>query len=56
MELSSIKPWIHKRICELLSFEDEILENMVITMMETSNINNPLCPKKMQINLTGLFN
>ncbi len=50
-----IKSWIKTRIIELLGFEDELVVNLAIHQLENSDINNPLCPKKMQINLTGFL-
>ena len=50
-----IKPWITKRVTELLGFEDEVVINLAISQLEDQNINNPICPKHMQINLTGKF-
>lgn len=40
---------------ELLGFEDELVINLAITQLEAADINNPLNPKKMQINLTGFL-
>ena len=50
-----IKPWISERVTELLGFEDDIVINMVISHLEQQDINHPLCPRKMQINLTGFL-
>ena len=55
MELSTIKSWIKTRMTELLGFEDEVVINLAITQLEAADINNPLNPKLMQINLTGFL-
>ncbi len=38
-----------------MGFEDEVVINLVISELEQTDINTPLCPKKMQINLTGFL-
>eukprot|EP00826_Nyctotherus_ovalis_P001639 TRINITY_DN10278_c0_g1_i1.p1 TRINITY_DN10278_c0_g1~~TRINITY_DN10278_c0_g1_i1.p1 ORF type:complete len:267 (-),score=86.94 TRINITY_DN10278_c0_g1_i1:148-948(-) len=55
VELGTIKSWIKTRMIGLLGFEDEVVTNLAITQLEAADINNPLCPKRMQINLTGFL-
>lgn len=55
MELNSIKPWIQKKITEILGFEDEVVINLAISELESKEETGP-CPKRIQLNLTGNFN
>ncbi len=47
-----IKPWIEKKLLEILGFEDEFLINYVISLLE--NKVEEIDPKKIQILLTGI--
>ncbi len=48
-----IKTWIERRITELHGSEDEILTNLAYEQLEVSPHEEKLCPKRMQLNLTG---
>lgn len=50
--MNVIKPWIQKKITEILGFEDEVVINLVISELETKDEKGP-SPKMIQINLTG---
>jgi len=54
VELNAIKPWISKKITEILGFEDEVVINLAISELESKEEKGP-CPKKIQLNLTGKF-
>jgi len=55
--------WIERRIVELTGFEDELVINFAKSQLEeaaskdniSGNNQEKLCPKKMQINLTGFM-
>jgi serine/arginine repetitive matrix protein 1 len=47
-----IKPWISKRIGELLGFEDDVVINFVISYLEGESVD----PRKLQLNLRGFLN
>lgn len=51
--MNVIKPWIQKKITEILGFEDEVVINLVISELETKDEKGP-SPKMIQINLTGI--
>eukprot|EP01097_Dermamoeba_algensis_P004678 TRINITY_DN3017_c0_g3_i1.p1 TRINITY_DN3017_c0_g3~~TRINITY_DN3017_c0_g3_i1.p1 ORF type:complete len:158 (-),score=32.04 TRINITY_DN3017_c0_g3_i1:662-1081(-) len=51
VKVETIKPWITKRVTDLLGLEDDVLINYIFSMLEEQ----PLCPKSMQINLTGFL-
>ncbi len=51
VELKVIKPWVEKKINEILGFEDDVCSNYIISMLE--NKTDELDPKKMQMYLTG---
>ena len=49
-----IKPWVERRVEELLGYEDELVSNFVISQLEDeTDPNTRLDPKVMQIRLTG---
>ncbi|GAB6030385.1 Serine/arginine repetitive matrix protein 1 [Chamberlinius hualienensis] len=52
INLDTIKPWITKKIFELLGFEDEVIVDFVFNQLEEKNVD----PRLMQINLTGFLN
>jgi hypothetical protein len=52
VELNAIKPWISKKITEILGFEDEVVINLAVSELESQDEKGP-CPKKIQLNLTG---
>jgi len=51
VKIEVIKPWITKRVTELLGFEDEVVINLIFNMLEK----RPIDPKELQINLTGFL-
>jgi len=51
VRIEVVKPWITKRVTELLGFEDEVVINLIFNMLEK----NPIDPKELQINLTGFL-
>ncbi|KAL0095028.1 PWI domain-containing protein, partial [Phycomyces blakesleeanus] len=51
VNLDVIKPWISNRITQLLGFEDEVVIDFAIGLLEEENPD----PKTMQINLTGFL-
>nr|BAH71308.1 ACYPI001601 [Acyrthosiphon pisum] len=53
VKLDTIKPWIGKRITELLGMEDDVVEEFVNNQLEADTWPDP---RKMQINLTGFLN
>ncbi|KAJ3020172.1 UNVERIFIED_CONTAM: hypothetical protein HDU68_010315 [Siphonaria sp. JEL0065] len=50
VNLTVIKPWIHKRVIELLGIEDELLINYIFEMLEDPK--KKIDPKDLQISLT----
>jgi len=52
VKLDVIKPWVVKKITEMLGFEDEVLVGYVYGLLEEKQ--NP-DPKQLQINLTGFL-
>ena len=51
-----LKLWIERRIIELMGQEDEIVILFAIEqIMEAKENKTELCPKKMQITLTGFL-
>jgi len=58
VNLTKINAWIEQRITELLGDDDDIVINFAISQLEesTKNATNKfLCPKNMQISLTGFL-
>ncbi|CAK9300070.1 unnamed protein product [Gordionus sp. m RMFG-2023] len=52
VNLDVLKPWITKRLCELLNFEDDVIIEFVFNQLMEKKVD----PKIMQINLTGFLN
>ncbi|CAH8633780.1 unnamed protein product [Schistosoma rodhaini] len=52
INLESIRPWIVKRITELLNFEDEVVCDYIFNQLEERHPD----PKEIQINITGFLN
>ncbi|KAI8615446.1 PWI domain-containing protein [Chytriomyces sp. MP71] len=48
VKIEVMKPWIHKRVIEILGVEDELLINFIFEMLEAKKLD----PKELQINLT----
>ena len=51
VNLDSIKSWITKQTTDFLGVEDEILDSLIISSLESPD----LCPKKLQILITGFL-
>ncbi|PVU97324.1 hypothetical protein BB561_000647 [Smittium simulii] len=51
VNLTVMKPWIAKKVFDTLGFDDEVVVEYVFSMLEEE----PLDPRKMQINLTGFL-
>ena len=51
VNLEAIKAWVTKQTTEFLGVEDEILDNLIISSLEETEI----CPKKLQILITGFL-
>ncbi|ESK88604.1 hypothetical protein Moror_3102 [Moniliophthora roreri MCA 2997] len=54
VNLNVIKPWITKKVVELVGFEDEVVVEYAMGLLEDKSQPTP-DPKKMQINLTGFL-
>ncbi|KAJ2254690.1 Serine/arginine repetitive matrix protein 1 [Coemansia sp. RSA 455] len=52
VNMEVIKPWISRKINELLGIEDEVLFEYVVNMLQESNTPDG---KAMQVNLTGFL-
>eukprot|EP00051_Salpingoeca_urceolata_P003389 m.57382 g.57382 ORF g.57382 m.57382 type:complete len:121 (-) comp12734_c0_seq2:932-1294(-) len=52
VNLETIKPWITRRITELLDFEDDVLIDFIFNQLEEDNEPDP---RKLQINVTGFL-
>uniref|UniRef100_H2YMJ4 Serine/arginine repetitive matrix protein 1 n=1 Tax=Ciona savignyi TaxID=51511 RepID=H2YMJ4_CIOSA len=52
VRLDTMKPWISKRITEILGFEDDVVIEFVFNSLEEQHPD----PKVLQINLTGFLN
>jgi hypothetical protein len=49
-----IKIWVERRVTELIGYEDELVTGFVISQLEEQpSPDSKLCPKVMQIRLTG---
>ncbi|KAG8216825.1 hypothetical protein J3R82DRAFT_7084 [Butyriboletus roseoflavus] len=54
VNLQVIKPWIAKKVTELVGLEDEVVVEYAMGLLEDPNHTTP-DPKKMQINLNGFL-
>ncbi|KAF7986333.1 hypothetical protein HWV62_35316 [Athelia sp. TMB] len=54
VNLEVIRPWIAKKVVELVGFEDEVVVEYAMGLLEDKQEPN-IDPKKMQINLTGFL-
>ncbi|KAF8504818.1 PWI domain-containing protein, partial [Russula emetica] len=54
VNLQVIRPWVAKKVVELVGFEDEVLIEYAMGLLEDESKPTP-DPKKMQINLTGFL-
>jgi serine/arginine repetitive matrix protein 1 len=52
IRLDVIKPWITKRIGQLLGMEDDVVTEFIFNQLDEKDVD----PRKMQINLTGFLN
>ena len=50
INLATIKPWITKRIIEILGFEDDVVIEFIFNQLDTKHPDG----RKLQINLTGM--
>lgn len=53
VKLDVLRPWISKKITEMLNIEDDVIVEFVYNQLEEEKYP---CPKKMQINMTGFLN
>ncbi|KAI0251213.1 PWI domain-containing protein, partial [Lactifluus subvellereus] len=54
VNLQVIRPWVAKTVVELVGFEDEVVIEYAMGLLEDQSQPTP-DPKKMQINLTGFL-
>ncbi|KAF8586646.1 PWI domain-containing protein [Ramaria rubella] len=54
VNLQVIRPWITNKVIELVGFEDEVVVEYAMGLLEDESMPTP-DPKKMQINLTGFL-
>ncbi|KAG6816426.1 hypothetical protein H0H93_008080, partial [Arthromyces matolae] len=54
VNIAVIRPWIAKKIVELVGFEDEVVIEYAMGLLEDQSQPTP-DPKRMQINLTGFL-
>ncbi|KAJ8489145.1 hypothetical protein ONZ51_g3099 [Trametes cubensis] len=54
VNLSVIRPWIVKKVVELVGFEDEVVVEYAMGLLEDDSQPTP-DPRRMQINLTGFL-
>lgn len=52
VKLDVLRPWISKKITDILHIEDDVVVEFVYNQLEEKFP----CPKKMQINMTGFLN
>jgi len=53
VKLDVLRPWISKKITDILHIEDDVVVEFVYNQLEEEKYP---CPKKMQINMTGFLN
>lgn len=53
VKLDVLRPWISKKITDMLNIEDDVIVEFVYNQLEEEKYP---CPKKMQINMTGFLN
>ena len=51
INLDVISKWIHEKIVELVNFEDEILINLIVNMLQGEEVDG----KVLQLNITGFL-
>ncbi|CAM8889708.1 unnamed protein product [Rhodiola kirilowii] len=51
VKMDVLRPWIAKRVTELLGFEDEVLINFIYGLLDGKNVNG----KEIQISITGFM-
>lgn len=52
VNLSVIRPWVATRVEQMMGFEDDILAELILSLLESDNNPNP---RRMQITLTGFL-
>eukprot|EP00397_Hematodinium_sp_SG-2012_P059614 GEMP01076638.1.p1 GENE.GEMP01076638.1~~GEMP01076638.1.p1 ORF type:complete len:215 (+),score=46.00 GEMP01076638.1:70-645(+) len=56
VSMDVLTPWIRRRIVELMAIEDDIvIEYCISQLTEEQEAGCKLCPKKLQMNLTGFM-
>lgn len=53
--LDVIKPWIESRINEYLGFDDDVLSEYVVSLLDDQNGTKPIDPRVVQLNLSGFM-
>jgi len=53
--MDAIRPWITKRITELIGFEDDVLINFIFTFLEPGEIGKGPDPKELQHHVEGFL-
>lgn len=38
INLDTVKPWISRRVCEILGFEDEVVIQYIYELLETNKV------------------
>uniref|UniRef100_A0A0K0ERJ9 PWI domain-containing protein n=1 Tax=Strongyloides stercoralis TaxID=6248 RepID=A0A0K0ERJ9_STRER len=51
IDFDLLRPWISKKIIEMIGVEDDIVENLIVTSLQSGTD-----PKLLQMNLAGFFN
>ena len=52
LNLRAIRPWINNQLFQILGFDDEILQNLIVAHLETNEF---LDPKALQSTLLGFL-
>ena len=52
IRMEVLKPWITKRVTQLLGMDDDVVTEFIFNQLDEKNVD----PRKMQINLTGFLN
>ncbi|XP_029654997.1 serine/arginine repetitive matrix protein 1-like [Octopus sinensis] len=52
IKLDTIKPWITKRITEILGMEDDVVICFICNLLDEKNVD----PREIQISITGFLN
>lgn len=54
MNLEVLRPWIDRKLVEIVELEDEIVSGLIISELEKADEKGPN-PKKLEITLEGIF-